>query len=67
MGEASCSNNMETGKSGHEMAFQGIAKIGIMVVSAGRFLHRRIDTIQTIYSPCFSTQVTVRGPRFQLF
>lgn len=31
------SDSMETGKSGHDKAFQGIVKLGILVVSAGDF------------------------------
>lgn len=39
-GGVSCGDSTETGKGRHETAFQGIAKIAIMVVSARRCLHR---------------------------
>jgi hypothetical protein len=59
---------MEQENSGHDTAFIGIAKIGIMMVSAGGFLHRRNDTItlHTIYSPCLGPEeLTVcLGPEF---
>lgn len=48
-------DGIEQENSGHETAFIGIAKIGIMVVSAWWFLRRRNDTItlHTIYSHRF--------------
>ena len=59
---------MGTRKSGHESAFQGIANIGILVVSVRRFLHRRNGTIYTIYWPCLGPRVaTDHGPGWDCF